>query len=124
MALLIMAAALEGVCLLVRSTFLERALKWLLGLGAGFAVITAATGWFLVAYEHIRSDHLAILAWHRWLGTGTALLSLLAWVSVARGGTHSVALRCAAVWGAALLVIAAGYFGGELVWGTDWFTGP
>lgn len=97
---------------------------WLLGLAAISAILSAGSGWLLASHEHIRSDQRTTLTWHRWLGVATAAASTLAWlISSKRGNTadNRSASFLALVLVAALLVLAAGFFGGELVWGGDWF---
>jgi hypothetical protein len=46
----------------------------------------------------------------------------MAWVSSAQASTSAWArARTLIVLTAGLLVVATGYFGGEMVWGRDWF---
>ncbi len=122
LALLVIGGAAEGVRIFHDSPFLARAVTWLFALGAITAVLSAGSGWLLAAHEHIRSDQKTTLEWHRWLGVATAIVSGIGWVSSAQVsvGPWIKARRVFALT-AALLVIATGYFGGELVWGRDWF---
>ncbi len=122
LAILVVAAAAECVRLRRDSPFLARAVTWLFAIGAIAAGLSALSGWMLAAHEHIRSDQRSTLEWHRWLGIATAAVATLAWIVSARPTTGQwVAARRAVVLAAAALVVATGYFGGELVWGRDWF---
>ncbi len=122
LAFLIAAGALETVRIFRDSPFLGRAALWLLALGAITAVLAMGSGWLLASHEHIRSDERTILTWHRWLGVATAAISTVAWVIALRPreGMWKAARRSLTIL-VAVLVIATGYFGGELVWGRDWF---
>jgi uncharacterized membrane protein len=122
LALLVVAGGAEFVRLFRDSPFLARGATWLLALGAITAVLAVASGWLLAAHETMRRDQQATLEWHRWLGLATAALSNLGWVAslqISRGGWAIT--RRVVVFAAALLVVATGYFGGELVWGRNWF---
>lgn len=122
--LILLGAAAECARWRGRATGFASAASWLLGLAALSAVVAAGTGWLLAAHEHIRSDLREALAWHRWLGVATAAVSCVAWLlSVkndhARSGLGRSRMTLAVA--AAVLVLFVGYFGGEMVWGRDWF---
>lgn len=120
--LILLGAAAEWVRWRDRAPWFASAAGWLLGLAALSAVVAAGTGWLLAAHEHVRSDQREVLAWHRWLGVATATVSTLAWLIHRRGETHDRSTpRLVLALVAALLVMATGFFGGELVWGSDWF---
>ncbi|HVS52442.1 MAG TPA: DUF2231 domain-containing protein [Opitutaceae bacterium] len=121
LALLILGAAAEGVRVFRDSEFLGRLAVWMFGFGAITAVLAAGSGWLLAGHEHIRSDERVLLQWHRWLGVATAAVSTIGWLWSVRpvNGPWNYARRIV-IFASALLVIAAGYFGGELVWGRDW----
>ena len=76
----------------------------------------------LAAHEQMRSDQQTTLEWHRWLGVATTVVSGLAWVTSAQAskGGWAAARRLIAIL-SGVLAIGTGYFGGELVWGRDWF---
>ncbi len=120
--LLVVGATAEGVRLFRDSPFLARAVTWLFALGAITALLSATSGWLLAAHEHIRSDQRTTLEWHRWLGLATTVVAGLAWLSSfqANKGAWARPRRIIAL-SAGLLVIATGHFGGEMVWGRDWF---
>lgn len=120
--LLVVGALAEVIRLFRDSPFLTRAVTWLFALGAITAAISAGSGWFLAAHEHIRSDQRTTLEWHRWLGLATTVVSGLAWLLSAQPNTGAWArARRIVALAAGLLVFATGYFGGEMVWGRDWF---
>ncbi len=123
--LLLLAGAVEVARWFRESDFTARSSRWLFALGAIGALVSAGTGWLLAAHEHIRSDHQVALAWHRWLGLAVVAVSGVAWLASTRIKNPRPALRAIRL-GIALLVIAlvlgTGYFGGEMVWGHDWFS--
>ena len=122
LALLVLGAGVECVRLGRESPFLARAATWLFALGALSAFLAVGSGWLLAAHEHIRSDQRTTLEWHRWLGVATAVVSGIAWVTSAQSskGGWAAARRIIAIL-SGVLAIGTGYFGGELVWGRDWF---
>lgn len=122
--LVLLGVAAECARYFRRAPTLAAAAGWLWGLAAISAIASAGSGWLLAGHEHIRSDQREALAWHRWLGVATAVASSVTWMrSLQRQNAESdrSALRLAFVLAAAVLVLATGFFGGELVWGRDWF---
>ena len=85
-----------------------------------FAVTAAMAGWRLATTPGM--DASALLEWHRWLGTAAAGVTLAAALA-APGGDGRAPLGTwmyrIVLFGAALLVAAAGHLGGMLVWGAD-----
>ena len=122
LAMLVLGAVVECVRLGRESPLLARASTWLFALGAVFAVLAVGSGWLLAAHEQMRSDQQTTLEWHRWLGVATTVVSGLAWVTSAQAskGGWAAARRLIAIL-SGVLAIGTGYFGGELVWGRDWF---
>lgn len=91
-------------------------------LGALSAVVAAALGWLLAASGY-GLDSPVILAWHLRFGTATAVASvILAVLSEleSRRGTRSWWFRLLLLL-VALLVGVAGYLGGRLAYGDDFF---
>ena len=88
--------------------------------GAAFALIAVVAGWRLASGLGMGSTPL--LEWHRWLGTVTAVLTLLMAVATSRSDGRSaverwiyrMALLCAGA-----LVAVTGHLGALLVWGAD-----
>lgn len=98
------------------------AVRFCVLLGAISAIVAAALGW-LHAASGYGLDSPVILAWHRSFGTATAVLSvILAVLSEidSRRGTRSWWFRLLLLL-VALLVAVAGYFGGRLAYGGDFF---
>lgn len=123
LALLVVGSAVEMVRLFRDSPFLSRAVTWLFALGTIAAVLAVGSGWLLAGHEQMRADQKTTLEWHRWLGIATAAVAALAWIASAQaseGGWKHVRRLVAVTVG--VLAIATGYFGGELVWGRDWFS--
>jgi mono/diheme cytochrome c family protein/uncharacterized membrane protein len=93
--------------------------------GAATAVVAAALGWAYAASSSGAGAPEA-LAWHRWVGTAAAAWSVATAFVVehdARRGTRNRNLQQLMVLLGALLIGAAGHFGGTLVHGdifSDW----
>jgi uncharacterized membrane protein len=86
-------------------------------LAAAFAVVAAVLGWELAA-----GSAGPLLDWHRWIGTGAAVMTVVSAMLVPRNALHErrwpyrVSLLAAA-----LLIGVTAHLGGLLVWGTDFF---
>ncbi len=118
-ALLIAAAAREAWSAWRGRRSPDAAVHFCVMFGAVGAVASAALGW-LHAWGGAGSGMPAALSWHRWLGTaaaGSAVLTAVLAGRDARRGVFRAALLATAV-----LVAAAGHFGGVLVYGDDFFT--
>lgn len=125
-ALLLLAAAVEGVRCFRADPRLGRLSVLLLALGALGAVAAAGTGWVFAHESHPEPQLRATLLWHRWLGVGTAILSAVAWLTADRWAddarlSYRLIPRLITWLTAALLVIAA-HLGALLVWGADYFS--
>ncbi len=98
------------------------AVRFCVLLGAISAIVAAVLGWFHAASGY-GLDSPLILAWHRRFGTATAvgsvILAVLSKID-SRRGTRSWWFRLLLLV-VALLVAEAGYFGGRLVYGDDFF---
>jgi uncharacterized membrane protein/mono/diheme cytochrome c family protein len=122
-ALLLAAAAGEAWSAWRRKGQPAPAVHFCVLLGAISAVVSAVLGW-LHAASGYGLDSPVILAWHRNFGTATAIASvILAVLSEieSRRGTRSWWFRLLLLL-VALLVAVAGYFGGRLVYGDDFFS--
>ena len=90
-----------------------------LRVGAISAVGAAAAGWLMARMPGV--DPSATLEWHRWFGTATAAMAVMAvWITTA--GERSTTTRridWIALLAAAACVAATGHLGGMLVWGAD-----
>ena len=114
-AFLLGAALLEGLWALRGGigALLGPAVLVLARLAALCAPPVALLGWWN-AYDARASD---TLEWHRWLGVGAAVLSLVVWIAAERAQRSGrTPLRVALVL-AALVTAATGHFGGLLVFG-------
>lgn len=88
----------------------------LLWFGMFGAVAAAALGW-MYAYDSVYfGDDEQILLWHRWLGTGTAVVTVVVTLASRRLGPKALALALTVCAG---LVSAAAHFGASLVYGAD-----
>ena len=88
--------------------------------GAAFALLAAIAGWRLALDPGMEMS--SVLEWHRWLGTvgaGVALFAALATGGASRGSSGSAWIFRIALFGAGILVGAAGHLGGVLVWGAS-----
>jgi uncharacterized membrane protein len=86
-------------------------------LAAAFAVVAAALGWELAA-----GSASPLLDWHRWVGTGAAVMTVMAAILVPRGAPHARRWPYQlCLLAAALLIGVTAHLGGLLVWGTDFF---
>jgi uncharacterized membrane protein/mono/diheme cytochrome c family protein len=98
------------------------AVRFCVLLGAGSATVAAVLGWLHAASGYGASSP-SILVWHRWLGTavgvGSVILAVFSEIDSHRG-VRSWRVRLLLLL-AALLVVVAGYFGGLLVYGKDYF---
>ena len=76
-ALLMLAALAEFIYLFRPAPLLRSVVSFNLYLSVPSSVIAAAMGWCLAATEGVTPDLKGALFWHRWLGTGSAVLALL-----------------------------------------------
>ncbi len=109
-------ATLEIFALLPRFKNAAASAGFILALAAPLAVVTAVCGWLLSlagGYDE------TLLAWHKWLGIGTAVLTVVAAVLFWRG--KLVAYRVALLVAVGVLMVA-GHLGGSLTHGSDYLT--
>jgi plastocyanin len=115
---MVLGAALAELLRSMRGpAWLDGASRWCMILGRASAAITAPLGWAFAA-EHERSQLLEI---HRWLGTaagsGAVVLLILSEIARRRPGGALVLFRTV-LFLAVPLVIATGFFGGAMIYGT------
>jgi uncharacterized membrane protein len=119
-ALVIVAVMAEGLAAVTQDARWRTMAVGNVRAGAVFALIAAVAGWRLAVGMSI--DPTPLLAWHRWLGTAAAAVTLAAavatWNVDRRSSLEFWTYRIALV-GAAVLVATAGHLGGLLVWGAD-----
>ncbi len=120
--LLFGAAIAEALLIVTRRDYFRHAASFCAVLAAFGAVAAATLGWFNGGIALIDEDW--VKATHRWLGTGTAALSVLAVIALLRtsrvnDGPASRGVFRWLLFSSALTVGAAGFFGGALVYGID-----
>tara|TARA_R110001592_G_scaffold53152_2_gene163103 strand:- start:762 stop:1469 length:708 start_codon:yes stop_codon:yes gene_type:complete len=126
-ALILAAALAEALTLLTRKSHFRNGARYCLTLGALGAVVAALLGW-ASAYGATYNESVAsvsVLTIHRWLGTITAILSILtlwlSWKTTAGDGIASTRRYQISLFITALFVAFAGHFGAALVFGVDYF---
>jgi plastocyanin/uncharacterized membrane protein len=124
-ALLVAAAAGEILWVATGRPAFDAATRFCLWLGAVAAVTTGTLGWFRGGFRI--ADASWVLTTHRWLGTATDVLAVVALLvgEVSRRPGRQRARRWFGVLlvVVALMVLAAGFFGGALLYGIrhyDW----
>jgi uncharacterized membrane protein len=114
-ALLVVALPAELLWRRTRKPEWKTVVHFCVTLGAAGAMLSAGLGWCAAIFSHNTAAR--VLGWHRWLGAATAGWALVtAWLSC-RERWFFVSL-CVAIG----LVMATGYFGASLVYGSNHFT--
>jgi uncharacterized membrane protein/YHS domain-containing protein len=120
-AMLLGAAVAEVLLITTRRPLFADAGRFCLWFGAIGALAAAVLGWFFGGF-HL-SDESWILTTHRWLGTSTALWSLVVLALGERSHRAPTPQRRRAfrlaLLGSALLVGVTGFFGGSLIYGLE-----
>jgi len=119
-ALLIAALPAELIWVRTRKPEWKTVVRFCVVLGAAGAVVSAALGWCEAAFSHYATASLQVLAWHRWIGTATALWAVVTVWLVVREPSHR-GFRWSLCLGI-VLVSVAGYLGASLVFGLHHFT--
>jgi len=125
-ALMFVAVFAEGLAWWTRRESWLQTVRFLVVLGALGALSAAALGWVNAYFASYTGQLAPVLMWHRWLGTGTALWSLvcaaLIMISECREGTtERRRFRGALLLGAALVGIS-GFLGSALIYGLDHYS--
>ena len=117
-ALLTAAALAELLWLRTRRELFFHATRFCVWIGATGAVAAALLGWFFAGFQLVDDEWNMTL--HRWLGTSTALWSVVVLLLCERAyrGGNRLSFRLALGMGA-LLVATTGFFGGALLYGLD-----
>ena len=123
-ALILVAAVLELVLLVRRPERPSPTASLCVWVGTIFACLSIWCGWAL-GEESGGGD---VLELHRWFGVGAGgvlLAVTVCWLieraSQARWSFQSYRFG---LWGGAVLLVITSSFGGDLVWGDNWLTGP
>jgi uncharacterized membrane protein len=119
-ALVILAAAVEGVAAATGDRRWRTVAVINLRAGAAFAVAAVIAGWRLASAPGV--DSTPLLEWHRWLGAVAAISTVAA--AMATSGVERLSIRNLVIYRLALFcaatcVAVTGHVGGLLVWGAD-----
>jgi uncharacterized membrane protein len=112
--MLVALATLEAAAFLPRFKHAAASAGFLLALAAPLAVVTATCGWFLSLAGGYDAS---LLAWHKWLGTATAVGTVVAGLLYARKNFN--AYRGVLFLTAGILTVT-GHLGGSLTHGSDY----
>ena len=124
---LLVAAAVAEFLWMVKGRFLfDAASRFCIWFGALAGVLTGILGWFTGGFHVVDEDW--TLTVHRWLGTSTDVCAVVTLVlsEIGRRSGHErirVAFR-ALLMVVALMVLAAGFFGGVQVYGLHHYAWP
>jgi uncharacterized membrane protein/YHS domain-containing protein len=128
-ALILAAGLAELLFLLTGRPVFASATRFIMPLAALGAVAAALLGWAAAAGAHYPPDLARVLEWHRGFGAIVVVSSVAA--AILREQVEQRPAAAGLRWSyrgilllAVLLVSAAGYFGGELVYGTDYYAWP
>ncbi|HEY2343345.1 MAG TPA: DUF2231 domain-containing protein [Chthoniobacteraceae bacterium] len=121
--LLMMATLAELLGWLTKRESWMQTVRFLLVLGAAGAVAAAGSGWVNAYFSSYNKAPWALLWWHRWFGTATAVWAVIcACASFSAEGEKPAAcrgrLRIALLLGAALVGLS-GFLGSALIYGLD-----
>lgn len=123
--MLVGAGIAELLLMITKRHFFAIAGRYCLWVGALGAVVAAVLGWFFGGFHTV--DEMWVMTTHRWLGTATALFSILILgigERVARRPSVSrVGFRVVLFVGVALVSLT-GFFGGSLIYGLNHFAWP
>lgn len=108
--LLVVAAIVQGIASMRRSDRLADAAAVMAIAGGIGAVLAAAFGWI---HTGLWFGGDATMQWHRWMGTGLAVIGAMIAVAALRRERHQ-ALYKTMLYGCALAVLAQGYLGAEI----------
>jgi len=123
-ALMVAAALVELAFLRTRRPELDAAARLALWGGGLGALLAGVLGWFMAGFR--LTDGEALMTAHRWTGTVTVIVSVLALILSERSrrhGTSRAPYRTFLFLGA-FLVLANGFLGGSLVFGLDHYAWP
>lgn len=123
--LILGAAVAESLFLFTRKAYFRHAAAFCLTLGTIGALVTALLGWFNGGF--VLWDEDWVQATHRWLGTVTSLIAIVALgllqIAVHRSNSRKINLAYqATLLCLAIFVATAGFFGGSLVYGLDHYS--
>jgi len=122
-ALMFVAVFAEGLAWWTRKETWLQTVRFLVVLAALGALSAAALGWINASFASYTGQLAPILKWHRWLGTGTAVwsivcASLILAYECREGTVERQRFRGALLLGAALVGVS-GFLGSALIYGLD-----
>ena len=125
-ALLIAAIPAEVMWKLTRKHSWKAIVRFCVTLGAASAVVTAALGWCDAAFSNYTGASAPVLAWHRWIGTATAIWAVLTALlsEFAHRENYPRKLRYAfraCLLAGVILVSVSGFLGASLIYGLRHF---
>jgi uncharacterized membrane protein len=122
-ALMYVAVIAEAFAWWTRRESWMQTVRFLVVLGAMGGVVTAGLGWINASFTSYVGKSAAILVWHRWLGTGTCVWTILCAVLAVmseceEGSPERQRFRGALLVGAALVGVS-GFLGSALIYGLE-----
>ncbi len=122
-ALMLVAVFAESLAWWTRRESWLHTVRFLVVLGALGAVAASVLGWINAYFSSYSKDPGALLWWHRWLGTGTALWAVVCALLIIihecqEGSPQRTRFRGALLLGAALVGLS-GFLGSALIYGLD-----
>ena len=122
-ALMLVAVLAEGLAWWTRRESWQQTVRFLVIVAALGAVAAGVLGWINASFTSYVGQNAAILTWHRWLGTGTAVWTVicaaLAVMDECREGTPARQRFRGALFAGAALVSVTGFLGSALIYGLD-----
>ena len=120
---MLVAVVAEGLAWWTRRESWLQTVRFLVILGAMGAVATGALGWINAAFSSYSKEPGALLWWHRWLGTGTAVWTIVCAVLIVmhecqEGSRERQRFRGALLLGATLVGVS-GFLGSALIYGLE-----
>ncbi len=125
-ALVVAASLAEALAWLTRRSFFAGAARFSVAVAALTAILAVLLGWAAGAFAHYPGELARVLTIHRWLGTSSGLLIVMAAVlseayHLRGNGRLRLAYR-SLLFGSMVLVGLTGYFGASLIYGLGHFT--
>jgi len=122
-ALMLVAVVAEGLAWWTRRESWLQTVRFLVILGAMGAVGTGVLGWVNAYFSSYSKEPGALLWWHRWLGTGTAVWTIVCAVLIVvhecqEGSKERQRFRGALLLGAAMVGVS-GFLGSALIYGLE-----
>jgi len=122
-ALMLVAVFAESLAWWTKRESWLQTVRFLVILGALGSVATGVLGWINAYFSSYSKDPGALLWWHRWMGTGTALWAVVCAVLIVihecrEGSPERQRFRGALLLGAALVGLS-GFLGSALIYGLD-----